>query len=120
MTGHTAAAGLVVASQCRSVSTRGRSERCGQCASRSVALRPPEGPGFGGGATAMKIPGRVIELREIRLIFPQFCVKRIETSREIAGAAGRANHRKYLSCPHQALASLGGGRPPQPKRRTVT
>ena len=30
MTGHTAAAGLVVASQCRSVSTRGRCERCGR------------------------------------------------------------------------------------------
>src|SRR5262249_38749404 len=58
MTGHTAAAGLVVASQCRSVSTRGRCERCGQCASRSAALRPPEGPGFGGCATAMKIPGK--------------------------------------------------------------
>jgi integrase len=58
MTGHTAAAGLVVASQCHSASTRGRCERCGQCVSRSAALGPSEGPGFGGCATAMKIPGR--------------------------------------------------------------
>src|SRR5262249_60499725 len=58
MTGHTAAAGLVVASQCRSASTRGRCGRCGQCASRSAALRPAAGPGFGGCAPAMKIPGR--------------------------------------------------------------
>src|SRR5262249_1721015 len=56
--GHTAAAGLVVASHCRLASTRGRCERCGQCASRSAALRPLEGSGFGGCATAMKISGR--------------------------------------------------------------
>src|SRR5262249_39930089 len=57
MTGHTAAAGLVVASQCRSVSTRGRCERCGQCASRSAALGPSEGPGFGGCATCGRETG---------------------------------------------------------------
>src|SRR5262245_39765573 len=112
MTGHTAAAGLVGASQCRSVSTRGRCERCGQCASRSAALRPPEGLGFGGCATAMKTEesgyfptvqflqgGYFIHIRTVHGETPNTVnTSVVHTRRSPASAAGRA---------------------PQPKRRTV-
>src|SRR5262249_51751730 len=59
---------------------------------------------------AAQQPGRCrTTLREKWLNFSQFWNRCIEIFREIASAADRTGHRNSLSCPHQALASLGGG-----------
>src|SRR5262249_8960954 len=91
MTGHTAAAGLDGESEVQAKCTRGRCERCGQCASRSAALRPSEGPGFGGCATAMKVPGRgeLSVLRTRRYLTGGEVERLIEAARK----HGRYGHR---------------------------